>query len=224
MHPLHKFWGWCHQPHFHMRVQLNIWPKVLRVESPCSPQPCVIPTQQPTPIPSVTTTHLNASIIMIQGINVLIKMLLPICYNNKHQIHQTCSLCQLYTTSSMKSLAKRNVWYSSSRKFHDIWNKSLSNKLGYLTDGICDIKACRQCFLFTKTNLLWTELLPLSITDQKRMTTMCVYDSWRQQTPVPLWCKFTSSRTDRCKVNFQQYHFHRKCQIYVHWYQKIFSQ
>lgn len=116
VHPLHKFWGWCHQPHFHMRVQLNIWPKLLRVESPCSPQPCVIPTQQPTPIPSVTTTHLNTSIIMIQGINVLIKMLLPICCNNKHQIHQTCSLCQLYTTSSMKSLAKRNIWYSSSRK------------------------------------------------------------------------------------------------------------
>ena len=36
---------------------------------------------------------------------------------------------------------------------HDIWNKSLSNELGRLADGICDIKGTQTMFFIHKNQV-----------------------------------------------------------------------
>ncbi|GFH47516.1 hypothetical protein CTEN210_03991 [Chaetoceros tenuissimus] len=128
--------------------------QVPRVESQRSPQPSVSPTQQPTPIPITQDDDCTPSQRLHR-------------YNTRNKFSRQNALVHLLQEqpsdpSDMFFMPtvhhifneitgkKETLDTLLAGKFHDIWNRSLSNELGRLTEGIRDIKGTQTMVFIHK--------------------------------------------------------------------------
>ena len=132
--------------------------QVPRVESPHSPQPSVSPTQQPTAIP---VTQEDDDYIPSQRLHR---------YNTRNKFSRQNALIHLLQQQpsdpsnvffmptvhhifNEETGKKETLDTLLAGQHHDRWNKSLSNELGRLTNGIRDINGTQTMFFIHKNQV-----------------------------------------------------------------------
>ena len=129
--------------------------QVPRVESQRSPQPSVCPTQQPAPVPITQDDEEHFPSQRLHRYNTRNK------FSRKNALvhllqQQTADPSDMFYMPTVHHIfnettgKKETLDTLLAGQYHDIWNRSLSNELGRLTNGIRDIKGTQTMFFIHK--------------------------------------------------------------------------